>query len=340
MKRKTKILVIWVTASILLQFLFLWFVDSFYLKNRGTIVEVVPYEDDSNSREFANILIPKDASELKISFDGSHVAYVLDGKLVISDIYGDAAIEVISKNEKILYYRWLQDRNMVIYSYNAFSKGEYFTYVETYDIETELTRSYPPIENVKNGYGVESIELSPLTNMVYVNIKTDSGPQKVYRYDIIEELKYIGEFGENKKIFSTYNTDSLVFQNDKNSFCMMMDSSKKIVKFDFDIAVLDVDSRDRIFVGQLENEKVIKVLFGKTTDFDKKSFTEMKLSKPVLPEDITLAHSGDIFVNDVNLSRILNLKDNLYVKYKGKAVGVTDEGVFAVENNMLKFFRF
>ena len=181
----------WIIISILLQVIVLSYFNFVYFPGRGAI-KTTMYEFGEDSIESKNIRILSDTEKICVSFNGVFTAYKKGNNLIITDNKRKKTIKSISPSGgEITYYRWLPDRDMLIYSMKSPEGKKGQVQISTYDIGPELERSYPEITGLPEDSTVVDIELSPYTNVVYTMIKTGTSSAKVYKYNIMDNLTLV-----------------------------------------------------------------------------------------------------------------------------------------------------
>jgi len=324
----------------MLQTAFLAYFDLVYLQNRGTVKATV-YETEKEVSNSVEVELPREASGIKVSADGAYVAYSLDGKLEIFDISNRRGKKTIDMGEDLLfYYGWLPDRDMVIYSRRVTEKGKTAVQISTYDIHSDVERSYPEISGLPSASEVLDIELSPLTNVVYVKVKVSDSKARVYRYDIMDNLMRVMDTGISTVIKETLYNDNLIYQDDKNKIYVRAGKNKaaKQLPFKNKMVLLGVDSEDKVYVGELNKEdRVSRIYFGLLDELLKGSWTEIPLEKPVLPGNILITPKGAVYelAEAEGLLRGIDGSEN--IAYEGKFIELLDDYVVTRGGKGLKF---
>ena len=81
---------------------------------------------------------------------------------------------VITEDNPICYYYMLYDKNLIMYFIEDTS-GIYTTLtLRTYEIATKRTTDYNDID-VTNFSRIKDITMSPLVNIIYINVETKTG---------------------------------------------------------------------------------------------------------------------------------------------------------------------
>ena len=128
----------------------------------------------------------------------------LDNKKVVKKLYRSGG--------SFSYFRWLPDRDMLIYTIKEPDGKSGCVRISTYDIVPELDRSYPDIINLPADSTVIDLQLSPLTNIVYPMIQTSDSRVRIYQFDIMDDLELIMKADLGMIIRETMYEDNLVYQ--------------------------------------------------------------------------------------------------------------------------------
>jgi len=328
----------WILISILLQITFLVYINFVYLPNRG-IVKATLYELTDDLTENRSMKISADAKNIHVSFSGLFTAFMNGGNLVIADIKKNKTVKSINPaGGEFTYYRWLPDREILIYSVKSPGGGNGEVQISTYDIDPGLERSYPKISGLPDGSSVSDIELSPLTNVVYVMINIGDACAKIYRYDIMDNISFIMNSGTNSVIKETTYSDNLVYQTESGKITSRNGTNGKnySISLNGKVVLLAVDSEDNIYVGELnEEKKVLNIKYGKC-DQKVKTWLQIKLNVPVVSTDVFVTPDGTIYCVERQENRIYTVGDGSDFSYDGELLEVLDHYIVSKNDNWLK----
>lgn len=329
----------WIIISVFLQVVILAYLNFIYLGDGGA-VKATMYQPEDEAPVSREVKIPAEASGIKASFNGLYAAYTMNGKLEIFDIKNRRSKKTIDTGKDILsYYRWLPDRNMIIYSSTSIDKGKVYVNVITYDVDSGVERSYPKVSGLPDGSGVEDIELSPLTNIVYVKVKVSDSQARIYRYNIMDNLKYIMSTGINTVIKETIYSDNLVFQDGKNKIYVKdgRRNTTKLLPFKSKMALLGIDSEDKVYAGELNKEnKVYKIYFGKLDDRIDRSWIQLQLDKPALPQNIIITPGGAVYKLSEDDKVLYGIDSDRRIELTGEFVEMLEGYIVTKDNKRLK----
>ncbi len=329
----------WACFSIIAQLMLLWILNNVYLPGRGKYVEVTRYADTvDGSRE--EITLPENAQNIQISFDGSFVGYVYKERLNVECIDKTAEKTAVDL-DNISFFRWLYDRNMVIYSSAIEGKNKCDIRVDTYDAVTGVLRSYPLIEDLPAGSRAVNIELSSLTNMVYVEVAINDMEKRIFKYNIIDELELVAQEKAATVIKVFRYMDGMVYQRNTGHIGIRHGKGENAreVFLEKKAVLLNVAAGDSIYMGEYnEAGRIVKVYWGTANGYVLEREGEVELRNPADSSCIYITHDGAIYEIDAPGGIVRNLTDNTEQVYKGTLCGITGKYMAAAEDNYLKIY--
>ena len=340
--KKLQMIYKWILISVILQTTILAYINYVYLPNRGQFrttmfeIEAAPVKNRSFS-------LPKGAEDVRVSFDGLYAAYRLGEKLEIADLDRKKAIKSFDAGEgEFSYYRWLPDREMLIYSIKEPEGKSGRVRISTYDIVPELDRSYPDIKNLPEGSKVIGIELSPLTNIVYPKIQTSDTRARIYKFDIMDDLDLIFKTDLTTIIKETMYTDNLVYQQEGKKISIRNGSSGKTANVPVKEAglLLAVDDNDFIYAGGVdESGKITAVYYGKAGQ-KADEWKALKPGKAAAKEDIYITADGAVYTADRAKNSVTCLKsaddsESRETEFEGELLTVLDNYVVSIDGSKL-----
>jgi hypothetical protein len=258
----------WIILSVLLQFAVLSYFNYIYLPGEVK-VKATMYESPEAVFKDREADIPEDASHICVSHDGVYAAYLIDGRLEILNTLGkERKIAVNTQKGRVTFFRWLPDRNMVIYSCSTETGGEGHIEISTYDADNRTERSYPKITRLPGGSDVTDITLSPLTNIVYVKVKTSESAARIYRFNIMDNLSLVMKTKKDTIIKETLFSDNLVYQEPGGKIAVRGSSGgAKSLGLKEKYILLGIDGNDRVYAAEPDGKNMVgEILFGGLDD--------------------------------------------------------------------------
>lgn len=337
----------WIILSVMFQVLVLVFFNNIYLAGRGEATATLSEDKDQDKQNYKKqaitVSIPDSAINPRVSFDNTYVSYVLDGKLEIYDIKNKKIVKSIShKKDIITYYRWLSDRNMIIYSVRTPNDEPGAVQIITYSVDTEVQHDYPRITGLPRKSEVVSIELSHLTNSVYTKVKTNENDAKIYRYNVMSQLFHVTNTSSETVTKEMHYKDKLVYQDDKYKINVFTWSEPRgatvTMPFKNKMALIGiVGSDDEIYLGEMDSDnKVHRVIYGRSNVDPEKEWKQLSLKTPTSPENLVVAPNGSVFELIDSKKVIYNISENTELSYSGKFVEVSDKHIVTLDGKELK----
>ncbi|MCX8130388.1 MAG: hypothetical protein N3I35_09845 [Clostridia bacterium] len=333
---------VWAAVSVVFQLALLWIVNDFYIENRGKIVEVTRYEEKEGKPVSEELKTTADSGDVSVSFDCSYAGYISKGKLQIISLKDNGHVKTISgKMGEIIYFRWLPDRNMVLYVYMEDIRDRKNIHVETYDAETFVIRDYPQITESSDSIRVADVVLSPFTNTVYMNLQLEDEKSKLYKYDIAENLNCIMAGKKIEYMNHLKYTDNIVYQTDEKHIFLMNgkgEISSLIEESVKDYALLGVDYGGSIYIGELnQNKKVTKVILMNTSGNEKKMIKTIYTDRLISAQDIYVSPEGNLYLVLQDENTVYDAVNSLNTKYPGKFIQISGKYIVSGENGKLIF---
>jgi hypothetical protein len=330
----------WVIISILFQVLFFLFLNNYYLV-RDVDIKASSYDVvDEKPKEDKGIKVSSDAKDIKVSFDGAYAAYLLNGNIEFLDIKSKKTKDVIKAQKgEIDYYKWLPDRNIIIYSEKSMLSKSSSIQIFTKDIDSGLDHSFPKITGLAKNSEIQSIELSPLTNVVYAKVKSGSSQAKIYKFNIMDQSSFIMSVDADTSIEELSYKDILLYEDKRRNRVRAWDGINKHswpLPFKEKIVLLGIDAEDKIYIGEIDdNEKISKIYYGNLDEESHESWQEVVLKEAAEKSRIVISGKGHIFLVDSTKEAIKDLKSGSEVTYKGSFVEVIDNYVVYIDKNKL-----
>lgn len=332
----------WILIAVILQLGVLAYFDFFYLPGGGNI-RATMYEAEGEELTNWSVKIPGTAEDIKVSQNGRFAGYISGDKLHILDVRSKKVSKTFGNGkDKIPFYRWLPDRNMIIYSIQSKDGKQGSVKITTYDLDSGVERSYPEISGLQEGSFLADLELSPLTNVVYAKVKVSDTKAKVYKFNIMDNLKFVMNMAPDEDMRETGYTDRLLYE--KGGKLYVRDGrtgSASLLAFKNNMALLYIDSEDKAYAGQLNSEKAVEnIFYGEPGKEAAKSWKQVKLERPALPEDILISASGMIFIQEKEEHAVYNPLSGERITFEGNLIQVFDRSIITRDGGRLKLTVF
>lgn len=344
MKHLKKIL-IWAMISLVIQFAGLFYLDKFYFVNETNFKEKKVDVAAKKKPAKIDIKIPEKAANISTSYDGKYLAY-FDGetlKVLNTENAEEKKVE-LGDSAKVSYYKWLPDVNSIIIAEKYTSNKGNYIMLTNYDVAKNKKKDIKDERNGESGHivlpdktsEVEDIELSTLTNIIYVKIGHKGGKNSIYSINVMGQM-------EKKKI-NSYVTGNLVIfpHEDKLAYEDLTYHKVYVTGVQGSINIkgvtsptaIAVDSDDRLYIGQTEGEKVKKIFYGTLKEGTDK-WKSVDLKVPVERKNIYVSEDGKIYVNDNLKGLVTEISKGMETAYKGEFLQMYNGGVISKSDNLI-----
>ena len=329
----------WIVLAVMFQVIVFSYMEFVYLPNRGT-VRATSFEFSNTEAEDKSIKIPDDAEGTTVSYDGSYAVYMQKGKLTVIDLKKNGKIlkTLEASGGEFSFFRWLPDRDMLIYSIKEPEGKAGQVMISTFDLGPDLERSYPKITGLPDGSVITDIELSPLTNVVYTMVKTGKTRIKVYKYNIMDDLSSVINTGVNAVFKETAYSDNLVYQDEEGKITIRSGKAgkKTYLPVKGSLKLLAVDAEDNIYAGQLDDAgKITAIHYGKA-DAESKEWNKTELGASFELSKVFVTPNGSIYtVSDTDKS-VSSVKDGSSFTYGGELLEIIDNYIVSKDDRKLK----
>ena len=222
-------------------------VENFLYKiTQSSYLEVQTYRTNSQSEIKSTdlISIPDNATQLQFSYNNKYYAYLEDGVIHINNIDDKSEYCTIKEDDPICYYYMLYDKNLIMYFVEDTS-GSYTTLtLRTFEIATQRTTDYNDF-NVTNFSRIKDITMSPLINIIYINVETKSGVSTnniVYKIDLFNSMSRVRSGVILNKIRMMQHIDRLYYEDTDGGVYTSGASVNYLFGY-ADVELIGIDSR-------------------------------------------------------------------------------------------------
>ena len=291
-----KRVIIWALLSLSLQAGGLYFLERMYFKHSSDFkvekVEAKPIE--------ANVTIPNNIEDVKVSYSGRYISYFNNDKLyAINTKNGEDNEITIEDSNEILYADWIENVNRIILVIRDINDR---VQLYTYDISSRTEHKIKELGKYSNSMKINGLEVSSKTGVKYIAITWGSSRPTIYRIDINETLTFYS------------------YTNGKSKKLSLNISGK--------IDVLGTDSNDNIYFGEYEGDKIYRIVYG-SLDTKEGEWQSLALDESKNKEDIHVTGNGEILINDNLKGMVLNKTTGETISYKGKFVSMNDKIIYS-----------
>ncbi|MDD7795869.1 hypothetical protein [Clostridium sp. 'White wine YQ'] len=330
MKRNIKALLACAVLSLILQFIVLIWLDKFYLKENANVnVKEVSVNKPQEQPE-KNVDLPNDMSTLQVSYNGKFLAYIKDSELkIINSSTGEEKSFTNENQDEISYFTWLPDRNIMLVSKKErTNKGKMFT-LYNYDAEKNDAQKISDIAAAQTGSKINSIKASTITGVTYIEIKSSSNKASVYRMDINQtsSKKIDLQSSSLTGIFVVPREERLIYQDLNGKIYLTQPKASLTISHGIKTKVLGIDNDSTVYLGEVNNGKIVKVLYGSLNSKNTSQWESKELTTAADEKDIYITSSGKILINYSSSNTLLDLKENKKMNYEGTFISVYNKGI-------------
>ncbi len=271
MKKVLITLAIYLVSAILISLALLFIAENYVisLSQTSAIESTIKNENTQNILSLSNkIILPDEQYNVQFSYDNKYYTYLKDSKIYINSIEDGSLITTIEDKETdgIVYYELLYDKNMIMYFVEKKGKTSSTLQLKTYYIDTEKEREYNKF-TVYNFSKIEHMHMSPIVNIVYINIEIKSGTattNTVYSIDL---------FNSMGAVRSGIQLDNIIMLQYSNNVYYQYSNGKvyygytPLTFFNEKVEMIGLDSNDNIYFRSLVSKnKIYKVNKTKLVD--------------------------------------------------------------------------
>ena len=301
-------------------------VENFLYKiTQSSYLEVQTYRTNSQSEIKSTdlISIPDNATQLQFSYNNKYYAYLEDGVIHINNIEDKSEYCTIKEDDPICYYYMLYDKNLIMYFVEDTS-GSYTTLtLRTFEIATQRTTDYNDF-NVTNFSRIKDITMSPLINIIYINVETKSGVSTnniVYKIDLFNSMSRVRSGVILNKIRMMQHIDRLYYEDTDGGVY----TSGAYVNYLFgyaDVELIGIDSR-------LENEDDYETFYYLDTETNDRVYV-VSGSRLV----------DTIYLSDTDVVTSYNEYNDVYLIYPTYILNLTGENPYKRVAKLSKYVTF
>lgn len=347
-----KRIIIWIVISLSMQIAVLYYLDNYLFASEGTSNNIVSTKIDDNGKKKnkdIDILIPEDAEGVSFSYDGTYLSYYEDDTLKVIDTYTGEENSIEVEDElKVSFYRWAPDRNIMLISakkqYENSSKFLFYSYDAERNLNEKLETKEQDDTSLKTDKNaeVEEIQLSPLTNMIYIKTDLKGGRSSIHNINIMKRINEVdteADFIGDIRILT--NDDRIAYESISENKVYVTGEDEPIYIDDVDkMCLIDVDENDNIYIGELDEDstagsyKVKNIYYG-TIDEDTSEWNKVSVPEGTDKKNIHISRDGKIYLNDNLRGIVKELISQKEVKYVGSFLQIYESGIASVSDGKL-----
>ncbi len=241
----------------------LYLVERYIISLSGT--DVNENKKENKEKGVKTINISKNAQDIQYSYDNKYYTYLFDSKVYIGSLESGEIIDTIEEDKPICYFDLLYDKNLILYFTKTDNGTSATLKLTTYDIGTKRKIEYNTF-TVKNFSKIKNMDMSPVINMIYINVEQKTGNSTnniIYKINLFNTMSQIKSGLIVDRMIMLQQTDR-VYYEDSNSNIYY--SNLKLGIFKEKVNMIGIDTDDVLYFIAQDNSKVYKVKDNKITD--------------------------------------------------------------------------
>lgn len=309
----------------------LYYLNNYFLADKSTFMSEKVYSETKEMPKNIAFKVPKNTSNIQPSYDGSYIAYMKNHNLIIykSSTSKDNKPYGLSI-DNVDYYKWLPDRNRLLYTQIEHRRLSDKITINAYDLDSNKKQTVNSITYLPRNSSVSDIEISPLTNMIYIKVSGGDGYDRLYQINIMGTIKKIWTpVRKIIKMRETQETDNLVYQSSNNIIHVIRDGKEDTYLSYNKYALIGIDSKDRVYLGRLNGTEITKIYYG-YLDKPLKLWNTITLPKPLNPDNVVIGN-GDNLYSIQNGKELKGIKEDTVVSGPG-SIMYLDNKLIAFRN--------
>jgi hypothetical protein len=342
--RYIKIFIIGFLSILIIQFGVLVFLEKVYFFDNATYASTKVDNNAAIALQWSKLTLEGNRTSTSISYDGKYLAYLKDTSLyVLNSENSKKNMVSAGKGMEITYFKWIYDRNRLIiaekpinskdgayyklyyYEIDKASKTEIFNEVDNKSIKI-------PIHDSKEK--VSSIEMSTLTNAIYVKLTDPNNLSSIYRINIMAQESRIKTVTNHiGKIASTKRDDVLIYENlDNKKVISSSDNLPVEIDGQSSLSLLGTDNNDNTYLALTNNAKTNLIYYGNMTSHQ---WEKIYIKTAADPKNIYVNLKGQIFINDDSKSIIKEISTGKEIHYSGNLIDLYQDGMISEQDHQI-----
>ena len=248
-----------------------------YKISQSSYLEVDTYRTSGETelKEEDVIQLPDDAEQIQFSYNNKYYSYLENGSVHIHTIEYKEEFYVLTDENPICYYYMLYDKNLIMY-FTQEGDGSYSTItLKTFEIATKRSTLYNDFD-VRNFSRIKDITMSPLVNIIYINVESKSGMSTnntIYKIDLFNSMSQVRSGSIISRIRMLQHVDRLYYGDTAGGVY----TGGASVNYLFDYADVELiginsnlsssdDSEKQYYLNTKTNDRVYVVSAGRLID--------------------------------------------------------------------------
>lgn len=330
----------WIIIALVIQLIVLGLAEIYLTTGFDFGLQKFKISFDMNFLKKSQVNLPSGKAEnIKVSFDASYIAYTSENGITIYSADENKIIKEISSGEsEPAFYKWLPDRDILVFSFKTVTSVA----ISTFDAYNGIEHDYPPLTRIVEGSWAEDAALSVQTNVIYLKVQTAADSSAVYRYNIMDQLEYIFDVTPETVIVSMSSEDNLLYAAPYADSVLVIRNGVRYTYesayFESPIALLGRDYDDVVYLAEKDGDGKISIIkSGTVNNILKGNFTDYELPSPAEPREIFMAVDESIYRVDAAAKIVFDIRSDMSTAYKGDFIDVTSDYVISFQSGAIRF---
>ena len=329
MKKIFIYILLFAAVGTIVTFVGLTLVDDFiYSLSQTSAIVTTPVASsgDSEFKEDTKLKIEDGAQYVQYSFNNKYYSYLKDSKVYINNVSDGKQYSVIEEEDPICYYNLLYDKNLIIYiTAKQTTTTRTKLVINTYDIESQRKVEYNSF-NVNNFSCVKDMNMSPIINIIYINIETKtltSTNNTIYRVDLFNSMSQVRSGTIFEKMIMLQHKDRVYYEDTKSNIyttggrLSLFKTKVELIGIDLDDNLYFMDKDTKSIVYKVNNNKIVDTIKLSDTDVVK-TYTNNIGTYIVYPTYVIEVSGNDPYRRIARLSKYVEFEaikdDTMYLR--------------------------
>lgn len=323
---------VFIIVAVVLQLSFLVFLNNYKLKS----LQAFSSEDiklQTKEDSVPKVLVPDSVDEIKSSYNGEFSAYYNNYSLfVINAQMGIRKKLEFGSNNVINIYKWHPNKNKIVVAQQSQAEGGSSLKLIAYDADLEIREDIKDLSWLGNNILIEDLDFIGDSDLV-VNIAYADNKNELYL--VGDEVNKLTTVTNSIGYIKYTGQDDKVLYEDKKSGKYYVTGSKKEISLDnLKGKVINIDKYGNIYIAEGEGRSISYIYYRNLFD-EKSSWKPIEVGMFNSIDNIYVNSQGKIYIDNPQSKEFINLMEKRSLKYKGKLVGVYNEGIFVINDNYL-----
>jgi hypothetical protein len=330
-----KKIVAWAMLSIILQIGGLYVLNNFVFKHTSEFKSKAMQVVKKDTTKDIKATISATAKDVSLSDNGKYLSYKDNENLFLQDSKTGISKQVTTeKGGTILYYDWLQDRDILVIAEKIDKDGKSKIQIITYNAQNYTENFVKELCTYQDNMKITKISASVFTGVYYVDVDKGGLKNIVYRIDRNNDMKEVtlkSYILGNLEVIP--HADRLIYEDKANSKFFVTNPNKQLTfNSNKKLALIGIDANDVIYMGELNGDKIISITYGKV-DEDTAAWKKVALDSVVNTNDLYFSDKSEILINDNLKGSVKNLTTGNEIGYEGKLVQIKENFIALKDND-------